>query len=316
MKINWNILSIVVVLSLDLCGALRAQDEKTNKPEIDLKSISTVIREDFEADAGPPDFFNVERWRKLGGSVRSEGGTAVCKTSTRPPGGPEGPDPEMIFSGFATKEKAFHPSLTGINYAEFELVDYRRDKVTYNVWLDMYRMGSAFMDPLGGKLNMRCSLTIGNATGQIQQIVKGRDDKSIQLWIDWWSRRGTVVFIGRNLQPDDKSNYPKLNLRKTPSDEIGKEPFIAGKCVILAAKCFARDTFDPLGHRYGLGLADDGETLFWTLDGEVMNSVDLDGFLTADPEMFKDGAYVSLGGLSSYRSNVWKYDNVKIGVSK
>jgi len=68
----------------------------------------------------------------------------------------------------------------------------------------------------------------------------------------------------------------------------------------------------PLRHRYGLYLTDDGNTLYLTLDGKVMDTVDITGHFSSRPEVIKDGAYVTIAAAGSYQTNVWKVDDVGI----
>ena len=72
----------------------------------------------------------------------------------------------------------------------------------------------------------------------------------------------------------------------------------------------------PLGHRYGLCLTDNGNAVSWTLDGEVMDIVDITGFFQSSPEAMQDGAYASICMAGSYQSNVWKHSDARIYVSR
>lgn len=75
---------------------------------------------------------------------------------------------------------------------------------------------------------------------------------------------------------------------------------------------------NPMGHRYGLLLSDDAKTVSWTLDGKVMDTVDITGCFDSSPDCVRQGAgaYASIIGGGSYRENCWKVSNVKIYTSR
>ena len=66
--------------------------------------------------------------------------------------------------------------------------------------------------------------------------------------------------------------------------------------------------------RVGLYLTDDGNTIYWTLDGEVMDRVDITSFFSSSPESVKDGAHVTISG-AGYQPHMWKIDDVVIYAS-
>jgi hypothetical protein len=44
-----------------------------------------------------------------------------------------------------------------------------------------------------------------------------------------------------------------------------------------------------------------------------MDTVDISGYFTADPEVMRDGAYVSISG-AGYQPHIWTIEDVKIYV--
>ena len=48
----------------------------------------------------------------------------------------------------------------------------------------------------------------------------------------------------------------------------------------------------------------------------MMDVVDITGFVSSSPQALKDGAYVTIGGVGSYRRNWWKVQDVKIFVAE
>ena len=74
---------------------------------------------------------------------------------------------------------------------------------------------------------------------------------------------------------------------------------------------------DKLGrsHRYGLYLKDDANTVYWTLDGQVMDEVDISGYFNSSLESVQDGAFLSVIGVACFQRNSWKMDDLEIRVS-
>lgn len=50
--------------------------------------------------------------------------------------------------------------------------------------------------------------------------------------------------------------------------------------------------------------------------GAILPCYTPDGFSSSSEDCFRDGAYANIVGGGSYRSNLWKIDDVKIFVSK
>ena len=67
--------------------------------------------------------------------------------------------------------------------------------------------------------------------------------------------------------------------------------------------------------RWGLYLTDDANTVYWTLDGQVMDSGDITGYFSSSSESVREGAFLSVMGVAQFESNTWKMDDLEIYVS-
>ena len=102
---------------------------------------------------------------------------------------------------------------------------------------------------------------------------------TINNWgLEWWPVRSIVA--------EDYGKYPKWDLRMSTFKgfpEKGK--FISEPCLGFAVRHY--DSIEipesPFGHRLGLYLTNDGNTVFWTFDGKVMNRVDITAFFCFQP---------------------------------
>jgi hypothetical protein len=138
--------------------------------------------------------------------------------------------------------------------------------------------------------------------------------RAVQIHFDWMSKWGLVYYLCRSILPEDYGKYPGWDLRLDSLEEfIGKGQYVGGAVFVLAARHSSGQEVNPLGRRYGLYLTDDGNTVSWTLDGKVMDTVDISGYFTADPEVMRDGAYVSISG-AGYQPHIWTIEDVKIYV--
>lgn len=278
------------------------------------RNLILQFRDDFSKEYEPPDYFNLTRWTKWRGDIKAEDGYAIIRAITTQSPGPG----VMAFGGFATREKRFNPELRGTNGLESSLVDYIHEGEFLNKWLDMYGRPSQVEDPTVGRYIMGWSLTIANYYGQIGCEKDNEKDRGVQVHLDWMSKRGLHIALVRNIVPGDFEKYPEWDPEKQTVDEIIEQgPFIARPCVALAVRRYPRGRGDnPVGHRYGLYLTDNGNTLYWTLDGNVMDTVDITGHFSSSPESVRDGAYVTIAAGGSYQNNVWKVDDVEIYISK
>ena len=74
----------------------------------------------------------------------------------------------------------------------------------------------------------------------------------------------------------------------------------------------------PWDHRYGLYLGDNGQRLWWTLDGKVMDTVEIpEHYFFGDETAasLSRGAYATIMGAAFYNRSIYKVDDVKISVS-
>ena len=95
--------------------------------------------------------------------------------------------------------------------------------------------------------------------------------------------------------------------------------FISEPAFSLAARVYRteQEIQEILGRssRWGLYLTDDANTVYWTLDGQVTDSVDITGYFSSSPESVQDGAFLSVMGVGLFQRNTWKMDDLEIYVS-
>ena len=237
--------------------------------------------DDFSKEYGPPDYFDMTRW-----------------TRTR------------IGAGLATTERSFNPGLAGTNGVEITR-----------------------QPPAEG-----WCLTIGSWQGLVGGQTDAQKDRGVQLHFDLMRPDGLFVYLVRGLVPEDFEKYPIDGFR--PADSPGgrnqglsarqqrelheKEishggVFISVPCLSLAARVYRteQEIQDMLGRsrRWGLYLTDDANTVYWTLDDRVMDSIDISGYFSSSPESVEDGAFLSVSGLGLFERNTWKMDDLEMYVS-
>ena len=243
--------------------------------------------------------------------VRCEGGCAIVRATTTMPPGPL----VMAYGGFYTRERQFNQGLSGTNIFEATLVDYTPGGEYLNKWPTGHCFPRDVEDPAYGRYLMGWGLTIASIPGAIGKEDKAKD-RVVQFHFDWLSEWGLGAFITRTLLPDDLEKYPELN-PETNTHEGMPQPYIGMPSLVLRLRMHPTGKADnPVAHRCGLGLTNNGNTVFWTLDGQVMDSADITGFFQSAPEGVEDGAYASIFMGGSHQSNVWKVADAKIYVSK
>lgn len=231
----------------------------------------------------------------------------------------------MAYCGFATKNRLFAPHLAGVNLLELALTDYTHQGPFLNKYLAADGAPSAREDPLCGNYLMGFCLAIGTFRGLVGTGPVSRDvpvetvrDRVVQIHFDWWSKAGLLFCLNRNVIASDKgririwgSDDDKERLRKQQPVQC---PVITipGNSVSLAVRKDPAGDGIAWGHRYGLLLADDGNTLSWLLDGNVMDTVDIFGFFSSSPGCVADGAYATIVGGGSYQHNVWSVTDLRI----
>lgn len=243
--------------------------------------------------------------------IRCEGGSAVISASTLMPPGPA----VMAYGGFSTRKKHFNPGLSGTNVLEVSLASYTAGGEFLNRYLNYYGNPSDIEDPVGGRYTMGWGLSIGTFPGFITGNEDGAVERAVQLHFDGWSRYGWSTILCRNVVPGDVEKYSEFN-HETETYEGKPKPFIAQPCVILSSsRDFSTEGDSPAGHRLGIRLTDHGNTLSWTLDGRVMDTVDISGFFQSSPVAVREGAHASICVGGSYQDNIWKFSGVEVHVS-
>ena len=268
------------------------------------KDLKLQLVEGFGAE------LDADRWIRIQGNTRTENGSCLMEGLRSPPPGPG----EFKFSMFGLKEKCFTPGLNGDNGVEITLKDYTHE-TNYSKELDeTIRRGHI----------MGWGLTIASWRGQVGSQKDRKNDRGLQLHVDWMGPHGVYISFVRGLVPEDFKAYPNDNVwRLTPKEfrtrqdeliELG--PFISEPCLIMACRIYRPDKkFLQRSHRYGLYLTADANTAYWTLDGKAMDSCNITGYFDSSPACAKNGLYLTIAGAGVYQKNVWKVDDVKIYAS-
>ena len=301
---------------------LRFSDDFKEVGPVDPTRWTKLEHADLDVWAEDPAESRRQAWQKgllmnterLGGhqvEVLSAGGCASIRATTTMSAGPA----VMAYGGFVTQDKHFGPGLPGTNMLEITLSDYQPEGEYLNRWLSYYGTPGDVEDPVGGRYEMGWGLAIGSFRGFITGREDSVRDRAVQLHFDGWSKYGWCTILCRNIVPGDEAKYPGFD-PKTEMYATKPKPYIAQPCVILAAGLDLKaEGGSPFGHRYGLGLTDDGNTVFWTLNGQLMDSADITGFFGSAPVATKDGAYASVCMGGSYQNNVWQYSQARIYVT-
>ena len=267
--------------------------------------LQLQFADDFNREYGPPDHFDMTRWAKWKGDVRTENGRGILTTT--PPG-------DIGLAGIITRDQHGNPGLAGSNGVEVTLVEFtdRGDDSEEAAKTGESRLVQAW------------GLTLGSVQGFLGNEKK--NERAVQLHFDLIRPNGLFVYLVRGLVPEDFDKYPKDGY--TPggpthlSDEERRdlheqlvdrgEVFISAPCLQLIGKVFRSEPEiqEFLGHhRWGLYLTDDANTVYWTLDGREMDRVDIAGYFDSHPNSVRDGAYLTLSGVGN---GVWKIDDVAI----
>jgi hypothetical protein len=267
--------------------------------------LKLQFSDDFNKEYGPPDHFDMTRWTKWKGEARTENGRGVLMTTPRG---------DVGLAGIITRHKHGNPGLAGSNGVEVTLVEFtdRGD----------HPEGAAKTGEM--RLVQGWCLTLGNVQGQLGH--QGKNDRAVQLHFDLIRPNGLFVYLVRGLLPEDFEKYPKDGYTPGGSTHLSDDErrdlheqlvergdvFISAPCLQLAGKAFRseRKIQAFLGlRRWGLYLTDDANTVYWTLDGQVMDRVDIAGYFGSNPESVRDGAYLTISGVGNGN---WKIDDVAI----
>ena len=133
-------------------------------------------------------------------------------------------------------------------------------------------------------------LTLGSFHGQIGSQPDEQKDRGVQLHFDLLPPNGLYVYLVRGLVPEDFDKYPrdgygpggptdisKEERRQLHEDLVAKagEVFISQPVLSLSHRVYRseQEIQDMIGRprRWGLYLTDDANTVYWTLDGQVMD---------------------------------------------
>ena len=250
--------------------------------------------------------------------VTAGDGTARISASTSATAGPG----IMAYGGFTSQDRLFTPNLTGTNLLEVTLLNYTHDDEYLNKYLAADGAPSDHEDEEVGPYLMGFCLSIGTFQGLVGSERDRDTDRVVQIHFDWWSKAGLGFTLNRNIIPDDKgkirvwgSEADKAHMRATNTIDCPVMT-IPGNSVSLACPHNPVGDHIAWGHRYGLLLTDDGNTLSWMLDGKVMDAVDISGFFDSSPGCVVDGAYATIAGGASYRHNVWTLADLRICVGR
>ena len=258
--------------------------------------------------------------------VRCEEGYAVLEAETTHPPGPV----VLTNAGFATKEKYFNPGLSGTNIFEISFIDHTHSGDFLNKYWSIDGGRSSVEDPVVGRYLMGWGITIGNYTGFVG-LKKGRSkDRAVQFHFDEMSKIGLYSYLCRAIVPGDEKKYPSLDRKKLPrimansGDDYPTYPYRSrDDCTVLEVRHHPVGTRgdsgiegDSSGHRYGIKLSDDGNSISWMLDGKVMDTYDITGYFSSSPGILDDGLYISIGANASYQRSVWRFDDASVYVTK
>jgi len=293
-----------------------------------LKGLRADFTDDFSID-GPMD---ANKWVSLRSSLlRCEKGNLVLEMT----GGPPGPG-AMCFGAFATRERHFNPGLKGTNLFELDIADYSREGeyiTKYHGYDISSRVGDTAYaeDQLVGLYLGGIAISIGSFQGDVSlnpgdprphRSLVGWEKithRVVQINFDWW-QKGPLLLLHRGKMGGDLKTFTMWD--QIPAEKIadfdymGKGGWIADAAVALSQKRLKPGSLRPYGHRFGLFLTDDANTVGWTLDGKIQDSVNIAGYFSSSPEVVKDGAYAAVGPVGTYERSIWEFASAKTYISK
>ena len=321
-RLGWALVGALTVVTIGVAGSGCKQDVESEpepstmgiQEEHEQRKAGLVLQfsDDFSKEYGPPDYFDMTRWTQLGtGQARTENGYWLMESG------------ESRVGGFGTTERVFNPGLSGTNGVEITLVDFNHE-------------GENAGQPEPGEMRLiqAPGLTLGSFHGQIGSQPDEQKDRGVQLHFDLLPPNGLYVYLVRGLVPEDFDKYPrdgygpggptdisKEERRQLHEDLVAKagEVFISQPVLSLSHRVYRseQEIQDMIGRprRWGLYLTDDANTVYWTLDGQVMDSADITGYFSSSPEAVGKGAFLSVVGVGGFERNTWKMDDLEIYVS-
>lgn len=286
-------------------------------------SLLTRFTDDFSGDT-----LDSSRWTILQMSGKSNISvgekTAKIRAVTPAKAGPG----VMAYGGIATTTRQFNPGLKGTNLFEVGFVDYTHDDEFLNKYLTFDGAASDREDPASGLYLMGFCLAIGTFQGLVgSEPDRGKErvaHRVVQIHCDLFSRFGLGFCLNRNLLPGEKEKYPIFDNKNKEHMALARagrtldcpHVTIPGNSVSLAIRHNPSGDNIPWGHRWGLMIGDNGNTLSWLLDGKVMDTVNISDFFSSSPGCVAEGAYATIVAAGSYRENVWKIADVRIKTSE
>ena len=318
------LLGVAMLLTICVAGAGCGQDSESEpepssigkQQQHEQRKADLVLQfsDDFSQSYGPPDDFDLTRWTRLGtGRARTENGYWLMDV-LRPP--------EVAVGGFATSERSFNPGLAGTNGVEITVAGFTHEDDPEE--LD---------EPGGMTLVQAWGLTMASWQGQMGGEPDAQKDRGVQLHFDLILPGGLFVYLVRGLLPEDFEKYPKdgyapgapqdlseLERRQLHVDAVERGgAFATFDCLPVASRVYRseQEIQEILGRstRWGLYLTDDANTLYWTLDGQVMDTFDITGYFSSSPESVREGAFLSVVGVALFQRSTWKMDDLEIYVS-
>ena len=259
-------------------------------------------------------------------AVSFDNGKALIRADTTAPEGPG----VMAYGNMCTKQRVFTPDLKGTNLFELTLEDYAHSGPFLNKYI-MRGDSSDFEDPVKGSFVTGFGLAISSFQGMVgdepvSRRVAPEDtiERVVQIHYDWFSKAGIFFYLGRNIIAGDTEKIPLLDRElndKIIEREIPKGytfPEMIPNITLPGHQVTQAQRFDPAGdncgwgHRYGLLLTDDGNTLSWLMDGKKIDTVDISGFFSSSPGCVAKGAYATIVGGGSYEQNTWTLSDLRI----
>ncbi len=324
-RTHWAPAGALVLLAIGLSGC--GQESETTEQDLfrigpqeeheaRKAALALQFRDDFSEGA-----FDMARWTQLeSAGARMEDGQWLMELLRGPPPGPG----EVVLGGFGTTERAFNPGLVGTNGVEITLAGFSHEE-DYPEEME---------EP--GQLVHAWSLTVAGWRG----LVGGQadDQRGVQLHLDLLRDDGLFVYLVRGIVPEDFERYPKdgfgrrespdgrdqkltpAELRELHEKEIEHGGiFISVPTLVLAARIYRteQEIQDLLGRsrRWGLYLTDDDGTVYWTLDDQVMDTIDISGYFDSGRESVQEGAFLTVMGVASYQQNTWRMDDLEVYTS-
>ena len=300
----------------------QAESRVGKQAEHEQRKANLVLQfsDEFNQEYGPPDHFDLKRWTLLEkGQARTEDGYWLLEILPEPLPGPG----EIFFGGLATTERYFNRGLTGTNGVEITLADF-----TYQG-----DYPEAPENPGGLMLIHAWSLTVGSWQGLVGGQPDKEKDRGVQLHFDLLPPDGLFLYLVRGLVPEDFDKYPRDGFGLPEAKDMGERElrvlheeainrggsYVTVPCLALATRVYRteQEINEILGRsrRYGLYLSDDANTVYWTLDGEVMDSIDITGYFSSNPESVRDGAFLTVMGVGGFQRNTWRMDDLEIYAS-